>query len=200
MSDDEDVLRVRGSVVRQAAIFLQNGNADLTVMPELITRIVDEGMWKQRAIPEEGWRLSREFASFEEFVTASPWEGLGTTVEMLQDICHRDPKALSAITEATRRRHGGDRSSKIDNIILAPTPDGTSRATALRRLRKDRPDLHERVLRKELTPHAAMIEAGFRSKTITVPTTIPERVAAALRKHMSPEDLAKLVQLLSGEQ
>jgi hypothetical protein len=35
----------------------------------------------------------------------------------------------------------------------------------MRRLRKDRPDIHARVLAGELTPHAGMIEAGLRKKT-----------------------------------
>ena len=35
-------------------------------------------------------------------------------------------------------------------------------AYAVRRLRKDRPDLHGRVLDGELSANAAMIEAGFR--------------------------------------
>jgi hypothetical protein len=35
----------------------------------------------------------------------------------------------------------------------------------MRRLRKDRPDTHARVLAGEITPHAGMIEAGFRKKT-----------------------------------
>ena len=43
-------------------------------------------------------------------------------------------------------------------------PSGNSRAAFLRRLRKDRPDLHARVLAGELSPHAGMIEAGFRKK------------------------------------
>jgi hypothetical protein len=50
-----------------------------------------------------------------------------------------------------------------------PDPRATGRDTAHRRLRKDRPDLHAQVLAGEITPHAAMIEAGFRRKTITVP-------------------------------
>ena len=36
--------------------------------------------------------------------------------------------------------------------------------SCLRRLRKDRPDIHARVLAGELSPHAGMIEAGFRKK------------------------------------
>ena len=37
-------------------------------------------------------------------------------------------------------------------------PTGTSAAAALRRLRKDRPDIHARVLAGELTPHAGMVD------------------------------------------
>ncbi len=43
-------------------------------------------------------------------------------------------------------------------------PSGHSCERALRRLRKDRPDLHARVLSDELSPHAAMVEAGFRRR------------------------------------
>jgi hypothetical protein len=43
-------------------------------------------------------------------------------------------------------------------------PSGNSAAAALRRLRKDRPDIHARVLAGELSPHAGMLAAGFRKK------------------------------------
>jgi len=39
---------------------------------------------------------------------------------------------------------------------------GTSRQYALRKLRRDAPAIHARVLAGELSPHAGMIEAGFR--------------------------------------
>lgn len=39
---------------------------------------------------------------------------------------------------------------------------GTSRAYTLTRLESERPDLYERVCRKELSANAAAIEAGFR--------------------------------------
>jgi hypothetical protein len=50
-----------------------------------------------------------------------------------------------------------------------PRQYGTSREEALRRLAKDRPDLHARVMAGELSAHAAAIEAGFRAKTVTIP-------------------------------
>jgi hypothetical protein len=43
-------------------------------------------------------------------------------------------------------------------------PSGNSRAAMLRRLRKDRPDIHVRVLAGELSAYAGMLEAGFRKK------------------------------------
>ncbi len=58
----------------------------------------------------------------------------------------------------------------VDNVNnRVERPDGNSASSALRRLRKDRPDLHARVLADELSPHAAMVEAGFRRKTVCVP-------------------------------
>jgi hypothetical protein len=50
------------------------------------------------------------------------------------------------------------------DVHISGRPSGNSRAAFLRRLRKDRPDIHARVLAGELTPHAGMIEAGFRRK------------------------------------
>ena len=40
----------------------------------------------------------------------------------------------------------------------------TRNPDAHRRLRKDRPDIHARVLAGEISAHAGMIEAGFRKK------------------------------------
>ncbi len=44
------------------------------------------------------------------------------------------------------------------NDPVEKSAQGTSNTYALRKLRKDRPDLHERVLSEEISPHAAMVE------------------------------------------
>jgi hypothetical protein len=59
----------------------------------------------------------------------------------------------------------GGRPKTVDNgnsNINSSRPTGGSKAYALRRLRKDRPDIHARVLAGEISAHAGMIEAGFR--------------------------------------
>jgi len=101
----------------------------------------------------------------------------------------------------------GRRTDLLDNIQeVAPAPTGTGRTTALRRLRKEADkgneeaaSLRSKVLAGEMSPHAAMVEAGFRPKTISIPIGRPERVAAYLRKHMPREALARLVELLTKE-
>jgi hypothetical protein len=92
---------------------------------------------------------------------------LSTPTVSLKHLCQDDPGALDAIDRATVGGHGTNQYTKgleSNNITLQDTPKpqtGTSNTYALRRLRKDRPDLHERVLAEEVSPHAAMVEAGF---------------------------------------
>ena len=45
-------------------------------------------------------------------------------------------------------------------------PAGTSAAAALRRLERHRPDILNRVLAGEMSPHGGMVAAGFRRKRV----------------------------------
>lgn len=193
-----DVMRVRGAVINSAAQMLSSGDVNLDTMPQLILRIIDEDMWRQRALPQRRWELSREFATFEEFVTADPLDGLRTSVQTLKDLCRRNTRAVDAIDRATQHGRGGDHSNG-NNIPIASRPEGTSQAKALRRLRKDRPDLHARVLAGKLSAHAAAIEAGFRPRTFTVRADNADSAAATLRKHMPREACLRLAELLAKE-
>ncbi len=86
----------------------------------------------------------------------------------------------------------------VDNVhnTTRESPTGNTASAALRRLRKDRPDLHALVLAGDKTPHGAMIEAGFRPKTITVPVDVP-KLARVLRERFTPDELRELITLLS---
>lgn len=91
----------------------------------------------------------------------------------------------------------------IDNIhgILPDTapkkpngrnPTGTSREAALRRLRKDRPDLYERVKSQELSAHAASIEAGFRKKET------PQQIIRRAWKKLTDAERGEMLKELMG--
>jgi hypothetical protein len=67
-------------------------------------------------------------------------------VKTLERLCHDDEEALLMLSDATIGKHGGDRKSekardgniKTDIISLDIESYGTSRSSALCRLRKDR--------------------------------------------------------------
>jgi len=98
-----------------------------------------------------------------------PADGLGATLDQLRGVCRSDPEALDAIDRATEGRQG-ERTDLGNNVpeVGAEAPTGNTSARALRRLRKDRPDIHRRVLAGELTPHAAAVEAGVFPKRVSV--------------------------------
>ena len=81
-----------------------------------------------------------------------------------------------------------------------PRPSGNSEEAALRRLSKDRPDLHARVIAGEMSAHAAMIEAGFRARAITVPMDV-ERAADVLARNFQGETsrLIEAIQEITAE-
>lgn len=100
-----------------------------------------------------------------------------------------DPEAVDLLDRALQNPPSAH--IAFDNV-QGTAPTGTSADAALRRLRKDRPDLHARVLARELSPHAAMVEAGFRPRTITAPVDDMAKLADALKRHLTPEQIATL--------
>lgn len=142
-------------------------------VPALIKRVIEEHRWQERFVRVTG--TETRFNRFTEFIAAEPPEGLGAELPAIKRLCANDPTALDLIDQATKRPNGVH-TGAID--IVNSTPDGNSADQAIRRLRKDRPDLHAKVLAKELSPHAAMVEAGFRRKTVSVPVDDPDKVSA----------------------
>ena len=84
----------------------------------------------------------------------------------------------------------------MGNNITPTFERGTSATYALRRLQRDRPDLADRVVEGELSANAAMIKAGFRTKTITIPID-PERAARSIKRHFDAQQVRELVKLLN---
>jgi hypothetical protein len=77
-------------------------------------------------------------------------------------------------------------------------PSGNSTAAALRRLARDRPDLHARVVAGSLTASAAAQAAGFRQPMLSLPRD-PLLLARALVRHLDPAELDALVAFLGYE-
>jgi hypothetical protein len=193
-----DNLRLNGRTVEALRSAISDGSAGLNDVPGILIKVITEGMWKRRLVQQTSQEV--RFRRFIEFVEAQPPEGLGTNIKMLRRLCADEAEALDLIDRVAQTSHGGDRRSdnfKFDNVKLDLSETGNSRAYALRRLRKDRPDLHARILLGEISPHQAMKEAGFRRKTLSVPYN-PVEAARVIAKRFSKRELRRFASTLKS--
>lgn len=117
-------------------------------------------------------------------------EGLGLDLDLvpwaIEGLQKLDPQNAVSFDEAVvLGQRGGDRKSEKaradqpNNVSLKTY--GNSPAYTLARLKRDRPDLADKVVKGELTANAAAIIAGFRRATWSAPAD-PEQLAAAIVK------------------
>jgi hypothetical protein len=197
------------NMVDALASAVRGGSESLGQVPGLLCRVIEEEAWRHftTALGKDV-----EHERLADFITTPPLNGLGASVELVQKIIADDTKALDLLDRALQKASGGDKRSEAARINVSnihsdsARPSGTTKVLALRKLRKEADsgneqaaELHAEVLAERISPHAAMIQAGFRDKTISVPVSKPERMAAYLRKHMSRESLTRLVELLTRE-
>lgn len=111
-----------------------------------------------------------------ELTVASGTKGLGADLGLVKRLAAEDPTTASLLDKELQRPAGRPSKETVNNITQFPPtgdnetgnnvpnlgrPEGNAKAKALRKLRKDAPALHAKVLAEEITPHAAMIQAGF---------------------------------------
>lgn len=185
---DKGELLLNDSVVSSLQREIQEGLTGLSGTPKHLIMLIERDMWRERLVERTGEVV--RFGSFEEFITTLPLEGLGTDIRTLRNLCRDDTSAIDALDRATVKQ--GERTDLRDNVteVRREADRGNSTDYALRKLRRDRPDLHERVLKDELSPHKAMVEAGFREKTFTVSSDLG-KAARTLKKHFDAEELYK---------
>ncbi len=193
-----DKSREADTIVGSLSEAMASGETGLRYVPALLLRVINEDMWQERVIARTG--QIAQFKSFREFVEAQPLEGLGADIPTIKRLCADNPAALDALDRVMQGRQGGRPSKTVNNINTQSEerPQGTSAAYALRKLRTDAPELHERVIAGDLSPHAAMLEAGFRRKTIQVPAD-PAGAARALLRKFTADEVQQIVAILSGE-
>jgi hypothetical protein len=194
MTPETSPLTANDEVVAQLSRAIRTGGYGLKDVPALLKVVIRDGMWQDRVIRQTG--QAQHFERFADFVAMPPVEGLGADIPTLKRLCAGDSEAIDALDQATAGRQGA-RTDLVNNIKeVTRSPEGTSAQYAIRRLRQQRPDLHGRVLSGELSPHAAMIAAGFRERMVSVPPTVDGLLRTAQR-HLSPSDRAELARLLA---
>jgi hypothetical protein len=157
---------------------LTYGGQALAEIPDLVEHIIAEGIWKRRPANYRDATVLH-FTVWADFVRAEAPAGLEQDPVYVAKLCRGTP-AEAAL--ASLDGHQGQRTDLVSNGNEVSRPVGQTRAYAYRRLKADRADLYARVTAGELTPHAAMVEAGFRRRTLTVPDDPAGAWAALIRR------------------
>jgi len=161
------------------------------LLPKMVARIIKEELWKA-----EKDRQRVPFKSFRAFVEHPLSEGLELPYEKLQQYCDDHEEATRLLKAANPQALAlGDNQHSVGYDIVIPSVSGgksggNSPDYALRRLKRDRPDLAEKVIMGEMSAHAAAVEAGFRNKTVSVRADDAARAAKTLRKHYTLAELS----------
>jgi hypothetical protein len=129
----------------------------LTELPATLKEILKTGAWQR-------WRwVGSMFAqnSLDAYLTSPPPNGVGIQLDTVEKLIADDPDALTAYREATTapaHRVAGSHYNVMTSV------QGNSRAYTLDVLKREYPELFERVKAGELSANAAAIQAGFRKK------------------------------------
>ena len=185
-------------VVQSLCRCLSHGGRWLEMLPDLAKEVCapnpedPEGrpIWKWRVM-NDPLRTVVEHDTFAAFCEHKPLEGLGVSVDDLKNLCHDRVDVLDAIDEACRRGDGRPTKTlyNVQDCFDEKAPTGNTKTSALRRLRKDRLDLHSQVIAGAISVHAAMVEAGFRHRTVTVPADNAQKAVMVLLKHYTHEEI-----------
>lgn len=186
-----DPKRQNADLVESLGSALRDGEHGLGTVPMLLHRVLDAESWRE-FVTQRGDEVEHD--SWAEFVTTLPLKGLGSTPEMVRRIAGDDPELLRKLRDAEKVGQGV-RTDLLHSESESSQASDTS-GYAAQRLAAQAPEEYEAVLAGEKTLHAAALSAGFRRPRVPVRLDSADSAAKTLRKHMSPEVIAQLKELL----
>lgn len=159
----------------------EGGRRLFTEVPKYIERIIREELWRELH-DEEGVF----FPSFQAFAE-SDYPGLYAKMDDLRAWCRQSPEALEALDRVLEPVGDVGRPEKGSDTTKT---EGRGRDYLLARLKRDAPALAEAVIRREMSAHAAALEAGIRKP--------PDPVKEAIKwiRRMTPVQKSELLALI----
>jgi hypothetical protein len=196
---DRQVLQGRRVLALRRALAGYDGG--VVAVSRRLRAVLQTGAWQHFQPHEQTTTV--QHGDFAAFVHATPPHGLGSDLQLLLKLCAADVTTLDLLDRLTIRSRGnrlrqdtsGDDEGR-KRVWQPPASQGNSRQYALRRLRASYPELHRQVLAGELSVHHAMVGAGLRCHTISLPID-GARAAAIILRHFPPEQLIGLAEALS---
>lgn len=192
--------------VQRAGEALHRDGASPAGALELLASIIEDRTW-ERVTDLKGRSFKGRFREF----VADRASGLAYDPEQLPKVIslrhpHEGKPEVEARMKRMRTEVTAELRDDLSPALMAGRPTekqcGTSFNTGtaqhvVKRLKRDDPELAERVVRGEITPNAAAREKGWRRPRVVVSS--PDAVARSLLKHMSADDIAKLIAVLVGK-
>ncbi len=141
----------------------EGGKKAFDLVPTYLANIIKDREWEKRYN-----RKGKSFTSFEAFISADLWEGLETSVDELLVYCRKRKDVQKLINTEIKaiEKTAHDERGLFTRIDIVKTVGGNNPTYALKRLKRDRPDLADKVIAGELSANAAAIKAGFRKKQV----------------------------------
>ncbi len=189
---------------------LNRSDNNVNIVPKVFEDVAADEAWREFVLgenPDHVFRFGP--ADFRRFIEAPRKEGgCETPIHVLERMLRGTP-SWETFLELTRGEPGAPAGNQnaakppgtnCDNVTVcspdqtppAPPPTGNAVSYALRRLSKERRDLYELVRDGKLSAHAAMVQAGFRDKQITLPVD-PGKAGRLLARHFTREQFSALV-------
>jgi hypothetical protein len=191
------------SVVLTLGQALRASDLNLDLIPKLVRKVIDEGLWREFAIPT-GEVVTWE--RFDDFVTTPRVRGLGTTPRLLEGLLRDDPETLKLLRDARKRGKGGrPKKSEVQEeqaetgLHCNPVFKGHDLAYGLTVLEQHEPELYAAVVAGEQSVHAALVATGRRKPYVSVRIDDPAAAARTLRKKLTVEQRHELARLLVEE-
>lgn len=140
----------------------EGGGKAFDIVPDLLAVVIKERRWEGRRDLH-----GNPFTSFEAFAAHPLWQGLECTIDDLKAFCRKREDVqrliLGEVEPEPEKKAGPGRGKTGDNVTCF-NDRGNSSTYTLKRLKRDAPELFQRVIDGELSANAAAIEAGFRKK------------------------------------
>jgi len=195
-----------GQMIPTLARSISEHKSNTSVVPDLINMLFEKYpdgtiKYKHFIIPHTGEEVRHE--TLDDFLAAHIPHGLQCTREDLRKwadyVPDRIKEEVRSELAGELNQHGGDRVSEqgVNNTLKN---QGMTRSTSgqnyiIARLKRDNPEMAQKVLSGELTAHQASIKAGIRKEYIQVQRN-PIKIVEKLRKALTDDELQEVRMLL----